>query len=93
MKELEFIHNYALKRIAERIFKDSFWSSAPLLGAIKPKFEAYLEGIEYRLKVLESTPRKRATDGKCTVLVKGVFKEYIPTKTFQRQTATEIPTC
>ena len=64
---------------------------APSNLAIKPKFEAYLEGIEYRLKLLESTPRKRATDGKSTVLVKGFFKEYIPNKTYQKQTATEIP--
>jgi hypothetical protein len=47
---LEFIHNYALKLLAERKFKDAFWGFAPVLGAIKPKFEAYLEGIEYRLK-------------------------------------------
>lgn len=88
---MEFIHNYALKLLAERKFKDAFWGFAPVLGAIKPKFEAYLEGIEYRLKLLESTPRKRATDGKSTVLVKGFFKEYIPNKTYQKQTATEIP--
>ena len=29
LKELEFIHNYALKLLAERKFKDSFWSTSP----------------------------------------------------------------
>jgi len=61
-----------------------------VLCAIKPKFEAYLEGIDYRLKLLKKTPRERANDGNSTVLVKGFLKEYFPSKTYQKQKATEI---
>jgi len=90
LKELEFIHNYALKTLAEHKFDDPFWSSTSVLCAIKPKFEAYLEGIDYRLKLLKKTPRERANDGNITVLVKGFLKEYVPSKTYQKQKATEI---
>lgn len=39
-KYVEFIHNYALKYLAERKFTSVFWISVPLLVAIKPKFQA-----------------------------------------------------
>jgi hypothetical protein len=88
---LALIHNYALKILAERKSNDPFWSSAPALGAIKPKFVAYLEGIDYRLKLLEETPRVRANDGNINVMVNGFFKEYVTAKSYQKQNATEIP--
>jgi len=69
LKELEFIHNYALKALAEQKFDDPFWSSTSVLCAIKPKFEAYLEGIDYLLKLLKETPRERANDGNINVFV------------------------
>ena len=62
-----------------------------MLGAIKPKFEAYLEGIDYRLKLLKATPRVRANDGNINVMVNGFFKEYVTAKSYQKQNATEIP--
>ena len=61
-----------------------------MLGAIKPKFVAYLEGIDYRLKLLEETPRVRANDGNINVMVRGFLKEYVPSKSYQKQKATEI---
>ena len=91
LKELEFIHNYALKFLAERKFKDPFWSSAAPLSAIKPKFQAYLEGIDHRWKILQETPRTKAKSGQDTFAVKGFFKEYNPGENYQKQTNHLIP--
>ena len=40
IKDVEFIHNYALKYMAERKLTSVFWISAPQLVAIKSKFQA-----------------------------------------------------
>ena len=91
LKELEFIHNYALKYLADRKFKEPFWSSAAPLIAIKPKFQAYLEGIDHRWKILQETPRTKAKSGQDTIAVKGFFKEYNPRENYQKQTNHSIP--
>ncbi len=39
---------------------------------------------------MKETPREHANDGNLTVSVKGFLKEYVPSKTYQKQKATEI---
>ena len=79
LKDVELIHNYALKYLAESKYSVqpavSFWNSAPPLGAIKPKFESYLKGMEHRTKLLKETPRTEAKGGDKKITVKGFFKE------------------
>ena len=94
LKDVELIHNYALKYLAESKYSVqpavAFWNSAPPLGAIKPKFESYLKGIEHRTKLLKETPRKEAKSGDIQITVKGFFKEYQPAKSFQAQRKSDI---
>ena len=84
------IHNHALKYLSEKIWKKSFWASAPLLHAIKPKFENYLKGIDYRFKLLAETPREEIVRGSNKISCKGLFSEYICGKSYQQQAAKEI---
>ena len=91
LKDIELIHNYGLKYLAEAKFTASYWTSASPLGAIKPKFESYLKGIDHRTTLLKETPRNEAELGKVKITVKGFFKEFNPTKAYQRQTQSDIP--
>jgi len=63
-----------------------------VLGAIKPKYLAYLDSIDHRLKVLKETPRIKPKDDKSNtnIFVKGFFKEYDPAKSFQKQITTDV---
>ena len=90
LKDIEYLHNYGLKYLAERKFTVSFWTSVALLGAIKPKFEAYLKGIAHRTKLLKETPRKEAKSGDAKITVKGFFNEFQPKVPYQRQTQSDI---
>jgi hypothetical protein len=91
LKDIELIHNYGLKYLSEGKFTASYWTSAPPLAAIKPKFEAYLKGIDHRTNILKETPRKEAKRGEVKITVKGFFKKFQPSKTYQMQTQSEIP--
>ena len=84
------LHNHALKYLSENSFKKSFWASASVLGAIRPKFEKYLKGIDYRSKLLKETPREEAERGNNNISCKGLFSEYISGKSYQQQAAKEI---
>ena len=91
LKDIELIHNYGLKYLAEGKFTSSYWTSAGPLGAIKPKFEAYLKGIDHRTNLLKETPRKEAERGEVKITVKGFFKEFHPVKSYQRQIQSDVP--
>jgi hypothetical protein len=85
------LHNHGLKYLSEKKLKASFWASAGLLGAIRPKFENYLKGIEHRLKILEATLRVETERGHNQIKCKGLFFEYTPGKSYQQQAASDIP--
>ena len=59
LKDIELIHNYGLKYLAEGKFTASYWTSASPLVAIKPKFEAYLKGIDHRTNLLKENRATR----------------------------------
>ena len=88
-KEIQLVHNYALKYLAEKKSKSAFWASAPPLSAIKPKYKAYLEGIDHRIKILEETPRTETERDTIMFTLKGFFSDYDVSKTFQSQKPTD----
>lgn len=51
LKDIESIHNYGLKYLSEGKFTTPHRTFAVPLGAIIPKFEAYLKGIDHRTKL------------------------------------------
>jgi hypothetical protein len=83
-KDVELLHNYAiqyLKKFKGR--KTPYWNSTGPLVAIKPKLIAYLEGIDFRLKLLEETPRLEFAKTTTSVTVKGLFSVHNKSKTNQ----------
>lgn len=82
------MHNYAIQFLGLKKYsaKAQFWSSAPPLGPIKAKFIEYLQGIEYRLRILSETPRENFANTIVKVTVQGLFVEYETKKTIQAQT-------
>jgi len=82
------LHNYAIQYVALAKYKGGktpFWTSAAPLTAIKPKFESYLKGIDYRLKLLEENPRLDIEKTSTSVTVRGLFSVYDRSKTYQSQ--------
>ena len=61
------------KYLTEKSFKKSFWTSAPVLGAIRPKFGKYLKGINYCSKLLKEALREEAERGNNNISCKGLF--------------------
>ncbi len=83
--ECVFVHNYAMQYIGKKKFGKSFWSSAGPLAPIRTKFEAYLQGIDYRLKILEDTPRNNFNGTIVKSVQLGLFKDYDTKLTYQNQ--------
>ena len=87
-KDVELLHNYAIQYLAIEKYKSGktqFWNSAGPLVAIKPKLVAYLEGIDFRLKLLEEKPRLDFDKITTNVTVRGLFKIYQKHKSYQSQ--------
>ena len=63
-----------------------------MLGAIRPKFEKYLKGINYCSKLLKEALREEAERGNNNISCKGLFFEYIfrVGKSYQQQAAKKI---
>ena len=82
------MHNYAIQFLGLKKYsgRTPFWTSAPPLGPIKAKFIEYLQGIEYRLRILSETPRENFNNTIVKVTEQGLFVEYESKKTWQAQT-------
>jgi hypothetical protein len=85
-----FLHNYAIQYLAHRKFDPEFWKSAGQLNAIKPKYVAYLEGIDYQTKLLEDTQCSDSdlsgNKSKLKITLKGLFADYdLKKKNYQGQ--------
>ncbi len=68
---MEFLHSYGLKYLIVSKLTASYWSSAPSLGAIKPKFETYMKGFNHITKLLTETLINEAKRGEVTSSFKG----------------------
>ena len=82
------VHNHAVQYLARDKNNGcpvKFWATP--IAAIKPKYVQYLKSIDYRLKVLEDTPRTNSGD-KTThkVTVKGLFSDFNTAKSYVQQT-------
>ena len=78
IKECILVHNYAIQFLGLKKYssRTPFWTSAPPLGPIKAKFIEYLQGIEYRLRILSETPRENFNNTIVKVTEQGLFVEY-----------------